>query len=131
HISRSIYRYDSHFSTFAPADCTPDLFCFDDAPPSGIYTLSLHDALPIWFRLRADGRHRHGGKSAGSAVFSDQPVRWRAPRPANRSEEHTSELQSDQTSYAVFCLKKKKARTTRRAPSPKVFSVAFARKPLF
>src|SRR2546422_3269713 len=30
-----------------------------------------------------------------------------------RSEEHTSELQSDQISYAVFCLKKKKTRTHR------------------
>src|SRR3989449_5617476 len=34
-----------------------------------------------------------------------------------RSEEHTSELQSDQISYAVFCLKKKKARRTRKRPS--------------
>src|SRR3546814_7772094 len=36
-----------------------------------------------------------------------------APRPGNRSEEHTSELQSlMRISYAVFCLKKKKIKQT-------------------
>src|SRR5256886_3858599 len=35
-------------------------------------------------------------------------IRWLAAQPSPRSEEHTSELQSQSISYAVFCLKKKK-----------------------
>src|SRR5213596_4341079 len=72
-------------------------FFFHDPPTTEIYTrpytLSLHDALPIYgfFAVLFTGR-------------------W--PRGAFdylRSEEHTSELQSHGLiSYAVFCLKKKK-----------------------
>src|SRR3546814_2484132 len=58
-----------------------------------------------------------GGIEGGSAMLG-QPVSMTVPRvvgctlPA-RSEEHTSELQSlMRISYAVFCLKKKKTRTT-------------------
>src|SRR5881275_3753209 len=76
-----------------------DLFCvffFNDTATTEIYTvpytLSLHDALPI-FRApvhRVEARH---------------PL---DPAGRERSEEHTSELQSHGTiSYAVFCLKKK------------------------
>src|SRR5213080_1190941 len=75
------------------------IFLFNDTATTEIYTplytLSLHDALPI---LRAD-RPR------------DRPARDRgvAARRGVRSEEHTSELQSHSgISYAVFCLKKKK-----------------------
>src|SRR3546814_3821549 len=39
---------------------------------------------------------------------------WRSGRDSNRSEEHTSELQSlMRNSYAVFCLKKKKKKTNK------------------
>src|ERR1043166_10347583 len=67
-------------------------FFFNDTSTTEIYTLSLHDALPISpRRCRAGDVH---------------------PHPALhlvRSEEHTSELQSRfGISYAVFCLKKKK-----------------------
>src|SRR3546814_2676365 len=56
---------------------------------------------------------RHAGRDAGAA---DQPAapplcphHHRALPPVDRSEEHTSELQSlMRISYAVFCLKKKK-----------------------
>src|SRR3546814_2979210 len=56
----------------------------------------------------------------GSELASAQPIGAEAiallnslARSAGRSEEHTSELQSlMRTSYAVFCLKKKKNRTT-------------------
>src|SRR3546814_6094408 len=50
-------------------------------------------------------------------------IQWRHPKPGEvrhlcrRSEEHTSELQSlMRISYAVFCLKKKKTKTS---PAPK------------
>src|ERR1043165_10278335 len=71
-------------------------FFFNDTATTEIYTLSLHDALPICTR-RSARRWRRGAPTA--------PARWRA----SRSEEHTSELQSrGPISYAVFCLKKNK-----------------------
>src|SRR3546814_6240930 len=50
----------------------------------------------------AQGEYRRRGAALGA---------WAADRPAGRSEEHTSELQSlMRISYAVFCLKKKNHR---------------------
>src|SRR5690349_23430694 len=71
------------------------LFFFKDTATPEIYTLSLHDALPIWPQARPRRRQRDRDR--------DRPRR----RP-QESEEHTSELQSVEISYAVFCLKKKK-----------------------
>src|SRR5213080_5470100 len=60
-----------------------------------LYTLSLHDALPI-------STASHRGCTRGSTRSTR---RW----ATSRSEEHTSELQSHSgISYAVFCVKKKK-----------------------
>src|ERR1051326_9631681 len=72
-------------------------FFFNDTATTEIYTLSLHDALPICTTLPP----------------SSSPGRQcRCPSSA-RSEEHTSELQSHSfISYAVFCLKKKKNKYT-------------------
>src|SRR3546814_7877393 len=63
---------------------------------------------------------QHPFRRALARQFPPAPPRWRmalVPGPgrarAERSEEHTSELQSlMRISYAVFCLKKKKAITT-------------------
>src|ERR1051325_12137377 len=67
-------------------------FFFNDTATTEIYTLSLHDALPI------SARPDH-----------ELPAHRRdEPEVRGRSEEHTSELQSPYViSYAVFCLKKK------------------------
>src|SRR5436309_15347339 len=73
------------------------VFFFSDTATTEIYTLSLHDALPICCRARgAPGR----------------PARWpaaRAPasRSAARSEEHTSELQSRENLVCRLLLEKK------------------------
>src|SRR6187455_3870784 len=80
----------------------PLFFFFNDTATTEIYTvmntLSLHDALPICLR-----RGRRTEVRVRSAI-----AQRRRPRQ-DRSEEHTSELQSlITTSYAVFCLKKKK-----------------------
>src|SRR6184192_1680113 len=74
-------------------------FFFNDTATTEIYTsidtLSLHDALPIWWA----GFPRTGAVGFVHLLFP----------AARRSEEHTSELQSPiDISYAVFCLKKKK-----------------------
>src|SRR3546814_9439129 len=55
-------------------------------------------------------RGRVSQKSAQAVVYTSRPSSVGRPRPlADRSEEHTSELQSlMRNSYAVFCLKKKR-----------------------
>src|SRR5947208_1397014 len=72
-------------------------FFFNDTATTEIYTLSLHDALPIF--LRAVGPAR---------ALDDRPAhaRHRAHRP--RSEEHTSELQSPDHLVCRLLLEKKK-----------------------
>src|SRR5437870_13014475 len=74
--------------------CVLLFFFFNDPAPTEIYTLSLHDALPIYAR-RQGGRHRHPGGNDG-----------RAGR--DRSEEHTSELQSRGHLVCRLLLEKKK-----------------------
>src|ERR1051325_12238575 len=69
-------------------------FFFNDTATTEIYTLSLHDALPIFCVW--DGQLRCKRAACVWCVC------------VCRSEEHTSELQSPYViSYAVFCLKKK------------------------
>src|SRR2546430_12423388 len=70
-------------------------FFFNDTATTEIYTLSLHDALPIW---------------GWPARRWFRPRRW-AARPATwpkRSEEHTSELQSQSNLVCRLLLEKKK-----------------------
>src|SRR5437667_11482843 len=75
------------------------LFFFNDPPPTEIYTLSLHDALPIFAR--------HPLRGAGAtAALPRIPVRQ--PESAARSEEHTSELQSHHDLVCRLLLEKKK-----------------------
>src|SRR6266536_3384703 len=63
-----------------------DLFFFPDAATTEIYTLSLHDALPISTAPRASpGRCASG---------SPRPPTGPRSTGSSRSEEHTSELQS-------------------------------------
>src|SRR6186713_3758661 len=81
--------YDFTFFFFFNDTATTEIY-------TPLYTLSLHDALPIYALDRVvDALHL--------VVAADDRV------VAVRSEEHTSELQSHSgISYAVFCLKKKK-----------------------
>src|SRR3546814_5819720 len=58
--------------------------------------------------------HKRSSSSDGSTEFGAEGAR-RSRSLAERSEEHTSELQSlMRISYAVFCLKKKSYNSTRR-----------------
>src|SRR2546430_14392489 len=74
-------------------------FFFNDTATTEIYTLSLHDALPI-----CDGAR--GGDGAGAAHRQIQQGRLGQPDP--RSEEHTSELQSQSNLVCRLLLEKKK-----------------------
>src|SRR3712207_8404280 len=89
-------------------------FFFNDTATTEIYTLSLHDALPISWPPRSGGSGPPGPASA-------PPTPPRAGRPAAapaaapfpatpawRSEEHTSELQSRQYLVCRLLLEKKK-----------------------
>src|SRR5438132_3542829 len=94
------------------------LLFFNHTAPTDIYTLSLHDALPIW-----------NDHCAAFVAFHQQFVRFhdqlsfRLRRSVEshellmkgRSEEHTSELQSHSDLVCRLLLEKKK-RTERRTP---------------
>src|SRR2546422_5316981 len=81
------------------------LFFFNDTATTEIYTLSLHDALPISLRLR---RLLHGSAGAHDAARSARRGRGGVHRCARRSEEHTSELQSRLHLVCRLLLEKKK-----------------------
>src|SRR2546426_3633684 len=88
-------------------------FFFNDTATTEIYTLSLHDALPIW-RAPSDP-----GPATRSAVSDGGRGDRRACAPAPRSRDRKStRLNSSHLviSYAVFCLKKKKTRQNTRHP---------------
>src|SRR3712207_6971386 len=95
-------------------------FFFNDTATTEIYTLSLHDALPISGCPRAPAAAAGAGPPAGRPGMP-RPVRWPPPfrRPvrcrhqqaALRSEEHTSELQSRQYLVCRLLLEKKKKNT--------------------
>src|ERR1017187_8750615 len=72
-------------------------FFFNDTATTEIYTLSLHDALPISVRRR--GSH--------PARLHPERFQGRAHR-GHRSEEHTSELQSPMYLVCRLLLEKKK-----------------------
>src|SRR5258706_9684043 len=85
-------------------------FFFNDTATTEIYTLSLHDALPISVIGTAidDGLVRPD-PHVGGEIFAEQPA------AVPRSEEHTSELQSLTNLVCRLLLekKKKKQRTAR------------------
>src|SRR3712207_7819483 len=91
-------------------------FFFNDTATTEIYTLSLHDALPI---SPACSRSRHATMRATTAPPRTRrkrsktrprtsPTPPRIARTTSRSEEHTSELQSRQYLVCRLLLEKKK-----------------------
>src|SRR5688572_31548298 len=80
-----------------------DNFFFNDTATTEIYTLSLHDALPIFLR--------HGNAMSIADVGDEQHVRTVAVELEPVVDRKSTRLNSShsQISYAVFCLKKKKS----------------------
>src|ERR1041385_4701982 len=76
-------------------------FFFNDTATTEIYTLSLHDALPICPRRRWCDR---------DPAHADDPQRCRPDRKSTRLNSSHGYI-----SYAVFCLKKKTHRCGRAA----------------
>src|SRR5687768_18384919 len=105
----------------SPAAST--LLFFTDPPPTEIYTLSLHDALPICRQAEARQRQRRHNRGDHRSKMSRLPFLPRCghiPRlfwcdsmacrddATARSEEHTSELQSRLHLVCRLLLEKKK-----------------------
>src|SRR5688572_31497438 len=94
-------------------------FFLNDSATTEIYTLSLHDALPIWSARAAQSARgrvlappRPGFGQACASRYWRSSSRWmRARLPQSRrprSEEHTSELQSQSNLVCRLLLEKKK-----------------------
>src|SRR5947208_6214863 len=81
------------------------IFFFNDTATTDIYTLSLHDALPICRPVRPPAA---AGGRRGACGGERAPAR--AARGAARRDRKSTRLNSSHQiiSYAVFCLKKKK-----------------------
>src|SRR3712207_8535397 len=89
---------------------------FNDTATTEIYTLSLHDALPI-YAVEVSAGHDDAARVAGLAPFAEHVagreqfgVRDGHEVDAERSEEHTSELQSRQYLVCRLLLEKKNQR---------------------
>src|SRR5258708_31297583 len=87
-------------------------FFFNDTATTEIYTLSLHDALPISAqqnrppRLHAAGTVKSISRFCRSTLSTTTNTLW--PSSNLRSEEHTSELQSPDHLVCRLLLEKKK-----------------------
>src|SRR5258707_15726926 len=92
----SIYQNQSLFLFF---------FFFNDTATTEIYTLSLHDALPIFAGLPT----WNGSAHARTAVAAEDHEVVRRLRGAGAVDRKSTRLNSSHAniSYAVFCLKKK------------------------
>src|SRR5690349_22211698 len=85
------------------------IFSFNESATPEIYTLSLHDALPILIGPDLDA------EPLNNLVERFQPAAVLGVDPAARSEEHTSELQSRRDLVCRLLLEKKK-RSKRSTP---------------
>src|SRR2546422_10975083 len=100
----SVHRYLLFFFLFFSYIVVFFFFFFNDTATTEIYTLSLHDALPIYIDLPA----------SSSGPFRDRRAsRCCGDRSSENRDRKSTRLNSSHgyISYAVFCLKKKKNTT--------------------
>src|SRR3712207_9253816 len=96
------------------------LFFFNDTATTEIYTLSLHDALPISHRLPAQpellepgpvpaGEEEDGVEVGGCGGVVGPPGDRGVEQPLRQADRKSTRLNTSHAniSYAVFCLKKK------------------------
>src|SRR3712207_7874307 len=95
-------------------DAVPTFFFFNDTATSEIYTLSLHDALPIWllpkmrdvYMKTEDFTILMAGQFSNSNLFLKIPCLRPKNSPIDRKSTRLNSSHAN-ISYAVFCLKKK------------------------
>src|SRR5690554_7767228 len=87
-------------------------FFFNDTATTEIYTLSLHDALPI---SGIDLEETGAVEAAGQAVLGSLDREFLVARTHEGLDRKSTRLNSSHVriSYAVFCLKKKKKKTNK------------------
>src|SRR3712207_9129325 len=95
--------------------CSSLFFFFNDTATTEIYTLSLHDALPIcsnhpmsWYHEFDGGRAWYTNMGHTEATYAEPLFLRHLLGGLRRSEEHTSELQSRQYLVCRLLLEKKK-----------------------
>src|SRR5437588_12679660 len=100
HLQYDVLRDDLHDTISFNHSSFFLSFFFNDTATTEIYTLSLHDALPI--SRRCQWTHRWAPQLGRDLLrCTDRPQQW-------RSEEHTSELQSHSDLVCRLLLEKKK-----------------------
>src|SRR5690349_22704924 len=97
---------------------TLSFFFFNDPATTALYTLSLHDALPIFAPCEVR-RHRFAGVRDGTTRSRQLLVPrfpWERHERQTERDRKSTRLNSShvEISYAVFCLKKKKKGGLRR-----------------
>src|SRR3712207_8041162 len=97
----------------SPSHLSWSFFFFNDTATTEIYTLSLHDALPICRGARVEQAGRHvveRGHPVEQAELLEDESDVARPQGRQRPDRKSTRLNSSHAniSYAVFCLKKKK-----------------------
>src|SRR3712207_8980345 len=96
-------------------------FFFNDTATTEIYTLSLHDALPIWFGMRLVMPDVELDSYESRVIDGHQAIeRIFTLSPADRKSTRLNSSHAN-ISYAVFCLKKKKYTVLRDGRRPQTF----------
>src|SRR5690606_41317446 len=93
-------------------------FSVHDTAPTAIYTLSLHDALPIYLRhgvevghirqLETVAEHRGERHRVGNRAHIEAAIQESVSAPSGDRKSTRLNSSHVKISYAVFCLKKKK-----------------------
>src|SRR5690348_17970365 len=111
-----LITYPDTSSSAASRSIAPFFFFFNDTATTEIYTLSLHDALPILQRLR---------RRVGGALYVAPHGSRRVPRDRKSTRLNSSH---PSISYAVFCLKKKNVDRQRHEEAATMSRAALKRK---
>src|SRR6202049_5243803 len=96
------------------------VFFFNDTATTEIYTLSLHDALPISIPASA------GSRGFRQSIVDPAPARRRRDRKSTRLNSSHTDI-----SYAVFCLKNKNDNTGQHPTGISLSSMASVTRDLY
>src|SRR5438876_12235431 len=109
HSHQSLVLYLSSITSTGPHSSSLHFFFFNDTATTEIYTLSLHDALPISHHPGHECATREKGTDHARVEHAAE-LRERDRKSTRLNSSHPS------ISYAVFCLKKKKKKQQEQPP---------------